>query len=499
MKINKKLGGILLLNLIFLVSCSDYLDINDDPNNVTSENIVPELILSGAQKRIFDTQAVTPNQLGQLFMNNWGLNVQSFSTGFVQEFTLNIDNTFYAGIWDSYYLRTANFHNLSINEQPVYTNFRAIGLILKSFYMQDIVDLYGDAPYFGAFQGGANLFPAYDDAKEIYRDLYANLDLAIELIDSAPTEALNPGANDAIMAGNMANWKKFANTIKLRLLVRESLATDGESITFVNSKFNELNASGAEFISSDVVINPGYTADTDRQSPFYDIFYNTDGTEKQGYQSRRGTKFAIDFLSGSSTGVSDARLGEIYDVAADGTYSGVIQGETSATAPSSISPVGTGLIQSASQDGYIMSLAEAKFLQAEAVEYGFLTSGSASALFTEAVVSSFEGLGLTAADATSYLAVANTSSTDGIGWNSTNKREAIMTQKWIALNGINAHQSWIDYTRTGFPEIPLSIVAEKTHKPYRLMYPNSELVGNSSNVPEQSQADVFTERIFWNQ
>lgn len=488
--------GLLLLGVASVMSCGDYLDINDDPNNVTSENITPDLILSGAQKRIYDTQAVTANQLGNLFMNNWGLNVQSFSSGFVKEFTLNIDNSFYSGIWNGYYLRMANFHNISENTKEEYTNYRAIGLILKSFYMQQIVDLYGDAPYSQAFQGGDNLFPSYDDAMSIYVDLYDNLTLATDLIANAPSVALVPGENDAIMNGNMNEWAKFANTIKLRMLVRNSLGTTAESIAFVNDRKAALD--GSLFVTQDVTINPGYTADTDRQNPFFDLFYNTDGSERNGYKSRRGTKHAMNFLSGASTGVSDLRLNRIYGAADDGLYNGVVQGETSATAATNLSPIGPGLIASAEQDGYIMTASESLLLQSEAKEYGIITTGDSEAFFIDAVTKSFELLGLTAADATAYLGVAN--GVDGIGWtNTTDKREAIMTQKWIALNGINAHEAWIDYTRTGYPVTPLAITAEQAYKPYRLMYPSSEQVGNSGNVPAQSQADAFTNRIFWNQ
>ena len=99
-------------------------------------------------------------------------------------------------------------------------------------------------------------------------------------------------------------------------------------------------------------------------------------------------------------------------------------------------------------------------------------------------------------DEESYIAAAN--AVDGLGWDaSSNKIEAIMTQKWLALNGINAIESWIEYTRTGFPEIPLAVNAQRDSKPNRLLYPSSEYIANSANVPTQQSADAFNTSVFW--
>jgi len=77
------------------------------------------------------------------------------------------------------------------------------------------------------------------------------------------------------------------------------------------------------------------------------------------------------------------------------------------------------------------------------------------------------------------------------------KIKAIMIQKWVALNGNNAIESWIEYTRTGYPRTPLAITTQYPSKPNRIMYPNTELIGNSANVPTQTLSDVFSTSIFW--
>lgn len=477
---------LITLSVFSIQSCSDFLDVNESPNNVTSNNITPDLILAGAQVRSYYYQSRVTNQLGNVFMNNWGANINSFSSGFVQEFSLSIDNTFYSTIWDRYYLNIANFQNIIDNKEPKYENYAAVSKIMKAFYMQYIVDLYGDVPYSEAFTGGKNLSPKYDDAKSIYRNLYTILDEATTTLSSNNPEAEGLGANDVIFKGDISSWVKFANTLKLRLLVRESGATDADSKSYVADKFAELN--GSEFMTNDVTINPGYSADNDKQNPFWDRLFTADGKATTTYQFLVGTKHAIDFLSGATSTVVDNRLEKIYGKASDGTYSGVVQGETTTTAAPNLSPIGPGILKSASQDGYIMTASESYFLQAEAAFNGFI-SGDAKSLFESGVKASFDLLG---ADIGTYL-----SST--LGWDSSaDKIKAIMTQKWIATNGLNAIESWIDYTRTGFPVTPLALTAQKTKKPLRLMYPSSEYVGNSENVPAQTQNDAFEKPIFWN-
>ena len=86
---------------------------------------------------------------------------------------------------------------------------------------------------------------------------------------------------------------------------------------------------------------------------------------------------------------------------------------------------------------------------------------------------------------------------DLVDWSaSPNKMEAIITQKWLALNGVNAFESWVEYNRTGYPSnLPISTYASQADRPVRLEYPASELSSNGGNVP--NQPDAFSDKIFW--
>jgi hypothetical protein len=113
------------------------------------------------------------------------------------------------------------------------------------------------------------------------------------------------------------------------------------------------------------------------------------------------------------------------------------------------------------------------------------------------IEASFLFLGLTSEQASAYYL----QSIDNVSYVfSTDKTEAIITQKWLAVNGINAEQSWFDYNRTGFPSgIPIPLNYTKTSdRPVRLMYPSGEYSSNGDNVPTQDNPSIaFTSKIFW--
>lgn len=505
---NFLIGGFVFTSV---VSCDNYLDVNEDPNNPSSEIVNPEIVLAATQVYTYNTLAgsvstISPfpvldnmNQLGNLMMNNWTRDVgASNSSYYFNEHTYNVTSDFYSGIFENLFLRTSNYTFIQKTERPGgYDNYKAIAKILKSYYFQYLVDLYGDIPYSQAHLRGDNLTPAYDDDLAIYRDLYVQLDQAIALIDNAPAGSLSPANNDVMLHGDMAMWKKFANTVKLRLLLRESQRA--ASASYIATKMNELQTSGAQFLGPDdnVKINPGFSATANQQNGFASTFLTTNDTFKNNWSSTGATKYTTTYLLATN----DTRIGRIYSAtsAGPGTYDGHVQGDVLSTATNyPVSHVGPGLLVNSAQDGIVFTAAESLLLQAEAVQRGYL-AGSAQALYESAITESYKLLGLTAGDASAYYSQF----VNLVGWTaSANKIEAIINQKWIALNGINGGESWIENTRTGYPaHVPISPVAPAsvTTRPVRLLYPSSEIAGNTANVPPQTEAQAFTSRVFWNQ
>ena len=490
----------LVLSLVVaagVASCDDYLDINTSPNNPSSETVTPDLMLSGAIVEPFEKITNRSNELGNVFMNSWAGDVNNITGAYLREFALTLSTTFYSDIWDQLFLDSGSLTLIDNNIAPKYDNIRAIAKIMKVYYFQPLVDVYGDMPYSQAHQYGETTTPAYDDDQTIYRDFIVQLDSAISLIDNA-TNAIDPGANDPIFAGNMADWKKFANTMKLRVLLREATKaeTNGASATYLNTQFAAMTT--AQFVTTNVTLNPGYINEDNRQNPFWGNFgFEVSGAPRDDNKVVVATDYAAKFLSGAatqnavSTGLFDSRIARLF-TPVGGSVVGVIQGDDNLTAPPVLSKLGPGLLQSFSQDSYIMTASESFFLQAEAMQRGYL-AGTAKTAFDAGVSASFNLLG---ADQSLY----NNDAINLIGWTgSSNKIEAIMTQKWIALMGIHGLESWIEYTRTGFPAIPLATTAQQVAKPNRLLYPASEHSGNANNTPAQSQSDAFSTHVFWDE
>ncbi len=484
----------LMLFVIGLASCDKYLDVNEDPNNPVS--VTPDLVLPTAQ---FYTANIIQNGrrancVGNMMMYNW-----SQSDGFswyTDEFKYNVTSSFYQRIFnDSYSSALKQYQILDKLEGEKYDNYRAIAKIMKAYHFQLLVDFYGDVPYSEALMRSDEATPKYDDAQTIYEDLIISLDTAITLINSATSTTMVPGEDDIIFSGNMTNWKKFANTVKLRILVRQSSMSGRDG--YLQAEFAKIASEGSGYVTSDVAVNPGYVKEEDKQSPFWNYFgWDASGTTTMDNNATCATKYILDYLNNTS----DPRINFLYEKPSTG-HLGVVQGLLDYDTPipdqfvpELVSNIGPGLLKDPSQDAVIYTLAECYLNQAEAKLKELITAGDdAKTLYESGIEASFNYLGVDASDFDTYIA----QSKDLVGWDdSPNKLQAIITQKWIAVNGITAEQSWFDYSRTGYPaDLPISLQSAKPDRPVRLYYPAGEYSSNGENVP--AQPDAFTDKIFW--
>jgi hypothetical protein len=138
------------------------------------------------------------------------------------------------------------------------------------------------------------------------------------------------------------------------------------------------------------------------------------------------------------------------------------------------------------------------FLQAEAIARGWLT-GDAEEAYRNAVIESFNYLKVPSATATAetYLEAGS----DKIAWPAsgslTDKIKVIAWQKYFALNGIQANETWTDVRRLGVVQPPLSVIASGNVIPRRLLYPTSEYNYNADNVNAEGDISQFTSKVFW--
>jgi hypothetical protein len=530
----KNIKFLLVLLTSVFISCSDYLDVNTDADRLAASQIGPDKLLAPAMLGNYTNKATTMNQLGNVFMNSWSPNVQQFTGGYSRETGLIIDNTFYQGIFNEIYLNVANFQ--AIIEKPnadhKNDNYVAVAKILKAFYMQYAVDLYGDVPYTEAFKRLGSKTPKYNDDQFVYRKLFQELDEARALITAANPNAADIKAFDIMLAGNMATWEQFANTVELRMLIRMSENT-GAIATYRNTR---LAALPQNFLTQDVKINPGFIYAADQLNPFY-AFAVADpaGTTVQNYSfiapsghfykalnaysAYPSTNNGTEIIAGSGISypnVADPRRGRIFRSGAGQTYvRAVTQGQTSVDlyntslgqTPGIPGRVGIGVYNpnnadpsivgsptlfatGGKVDGYVITISEVEFLLAEAAVRNYPGFTGDQLHFDAGINASMTYL--TAVPGT-YVTSINAKPNFGLTASTTlpEKLHAIMYQKWIALMSINGIESYIDYTRTGFPLTPLAIGAAQPRKPKRLIYPSQEYIANSANVPNITPAKIF--------
>ena len=497
---------IIILVLIATPSCEDVL-VNEDPNGTVIEELAPEVILPGAQTIPAGELMTRMNELGNTMIATWSGNTQQIQAPYFDEFQYQLSTDFYSNIWDNLMARTGNLTQIINNEIPRnYDYYKGVSKIYRAFFFQYLVDLYGDIPFSEIHQRGDNLFPKYDNQEEIYISLINQINEAIDQINNTNTATVvQLGSNDVVMNGDIDKWIRFGNTLKLRLLLRMhdyALANPNENdvLAFVNSEFSLLNNSSTAFLGTgdDVTINPGYADQVGRMNPFAATFgyaageFGNDASATFSNRRAGPTTFLVEYLDGTTTGVVDSRLERLYAVRGSQT---TIQGNTQG-GNGQPSRIGPGLLSAPEQDGYIITASESLFLQSEAVHKSLLTSGDAKVLFQSAITASFDRLG---ASMGTYLTQSD--NVDKIGWVGTpNKLEAIITQKWLDLGGTNGIETWIEYTRTGFPSnMPLPEIATRPNRPNRLLYPTSEYTGNSQNVNAFGQTvdSAFNTKIFW--
>jgi len=470
---------ILMVFLVAFFSCrKQLLDINVDPNNPTTASASPELVLPAALQNMA-AQYSNPTADSRFAFAGLWLGHISYSGNYAiatENISYAITNNFGAAAFGNIYDNLEDFDFVEKKGAELGNNFyRAIGILMKAYNFQTLVDLYGNVPYTEALQGTALSKPKYDDAKTIYDDLAKKMDTAIALFKTAVSGTIS---GDIMFGGNATKWLKFANTVKLRLLLRQTQRPDRAA--YITAEAAKI-ASGP-FLDIDAIVNPGYLNSAGKANPFWGSNINTSGTYTQDFY--RAGQYAISFFQAHN----DPRIGKYYKTAATpgGTYQGNYFGDQGIP-NSRTSEFGTGILQSFSQGAPIMLAAESYFLQAEAIVRGLLPGGDAAAkaAYQQGVKESFRYLGLSAAQATTYYSQAGDKE---VNWDATTtfaeKIALIIRQKWAALAVINELEPFNDYRRLKLPaDVPLSTSPLSTGKmPTRLLYPQREYDVNATNV-----------------
>ncbi len=508
-------------------SCKKYLDINDNPNDPTSATpalVLPQALVGTGSLNVTYNSAFT--YPGGFFSNVFGFGAYGPTV------TVNYGATNFTGLWSSSYDNALDYQyvldNTASNPALIYSN--AVARIMKAFVFSKLVDQYNDVPYSEALKGNALLTPKYDKAQDIYRDLVAQLNTAIANIitgqSSNATSAIAASA-DPMFGGDMNRWKRFANSLKLRLLVK--MAPVSELSSFARTEFAAFNNS-IGIITDDALVNPGYVKQSGRLNPTYNLLA-ADENNNRRQTSALPTIWIYSFYDGQK--LSDPGRGSVIfrnfpntqknQLGQDNLASTVIPpaGSTAWYTGTDFNTPGLGVAKGPSQGQVIMLLAEAQFLKAEAIARGYLTSGSAKTEFQAGVRGSFAYLFKNQSDVVDPSKDVTAAVTKYYNDNALSplvnfdlattveqQVEAIITQKYIAMNAIACDEAFAEYRRTDYPKVvkgstnPLltfaslqSVATSPDRLITRIAYPQSEYNLNGSNVPQN--VNLYTAKIFW--
>lgn len=503
-------------------SCKKYLDVNQNPNQPVTTT--PQLLIP---------QAITATASQLNGYNNYGAQMGLFMAnaggygGFGSNVTYNFSVTDYTGLWGVYDVNEDFYQarNLSAGD-PTLIYFNAIARIMLAHNFQLLVDTYNSVPYFDALSGNGNTRPKFDDPTLIYADLAKQIDSAILLINQGEnaTGALVPinvsSGQDPLFGGDMDMWKEFANTLKLRLMV-----TGNGKVTFANTSFDPVG-----FLTTDALINPGYARDNGKQNPKWNnwAYSYTGGDANRAWMPSTFilsfyNKKLIDFGRGTAIyykfpGTPTNKLGYENTSVASSPSGSFWYPSSNRTGNSSGNT--TGVLKGPNAGFPVLTAAESYFLQAEAVERGIITSSEdVATLFNDGIQASFHYLyelpdgslsGDPNADFDSYQQDNNLSYLVNfdLAASQDERLEAILTQKFIALNMVNSNQAWNDYRRTLYPVLVNTAGADGTQTfastqsqstrpdrlPTRLAYPSAEI---SSNPNTPNGINAMSSLIFW--
>ncbi|MCE2894830.1 MAG: SusD/RagB family nutrient-binding outer membrane lipoprotein [Flammeovirgaceae bacterium] len=500
---NLKKFIVALVAVFTVVSCDEGFEkINTNPNVPTT--VTPDLLLSGVIRNTINDQVNEAWSIGNIVVQH---------TAKIQ--FVNEDRYLWgerSGVWNSVYGNLRNVQNIIASSEaakPVQNNYLGIALILKSWMFSVVTDTYGDVPYIDATKGKSSAIytPKYDAQETIYNGILADLKRANEILGTSSETV----SGDLIYNGNVAQWKKLANSLRLRYLMRISNKRDVKAdmqAILDNASQNPVfigNADNAALV---------YQSAAPNQWPLY--------TARVGsFDEFRLSKTMSDYL----TSIGDPRL-QVFGRPTEASVAAgtpIVQGipngleDTQALSfnggPQGVSRVGLTFaclvcslpapVANASR-GLIMTFSEVQFILAEAREKNLITTGVADTYYVNginsnldyyrAIVPSSYGISLTLP--------ANYFTQPSIAYAGTQaqKLNLIARQKWVALffNGLEA---WADWRRSGLPALtPGAGNLNNNLIPVRYIYPQSEQSLNGANRAEavgRQGADDINTQVWW--
>jgi len=499
-----KIGCLAVMFSTMLSSCTkDFQDINTDPNN--TPNALPQQLLAPAL-----VSTLTYNMLRNRNFNNELMQVtvdQSDAEGRVFRYDYRANWSDY--LYNGWYSELTNFKDLyKTASDPLNYNksYMGISLICQSWIYSLLTDTYGDVPYFQSNKAKEGIYePAFDPQKDIYLDIFKQLDSANNLLKDGTAIAAN---SDPVYYGNISRWRKFGNSLFLRLLMRVSGKAEVSSEVITLFKYIVEHPSDYPVMTNnDESAILRWTGVAPYISPYMSV-------REQDWRQPAIASFFIDNL----VLWNDPRIDQAYGSGsptntnrwAIAPYQGGYAGVPSGYAPGS-NPVKKSWFYSTTNNnntgptlmtepltGMIMNYAELQFILAEAAAKGWIT-GSAETYYNNGVESSIKlWIPTWSVPVTTWLTNAD------MQWQSAatlnDQMEKIHLMKYYALMFTDLQQ-WFEYRRTGHPILPQGPgLRNNGVMPARMTYPVYVQSTNPTNyriAVDRQGPDEISTQVWW--
>lgn len=505
----KKIYFILII-LIGITSCKKNLtDLNEDTKHPT---VVPgNYLFANAQKALADQVAST-----NVNLNNWKLWSQYWTeTTYTDESNYDVvTRDIASNNFRTYYRNVLRdlleAKNIIGSETPigdeeaaVQNNRLLISDILMVYVYQRLVDMFGDVPYTQALDID-NISPAYDDAATIYKDLISRIDSDLAGLNDTYGSY---GSDDLYYKGDVSMWKKFANTLKVRIGITLADYDQALSKSTVESAYQNAFAEGEDCrlsykdgnnsnpIYQDMVRNGRH--DFVAANTIIDVMNNLSDPRRYCY-------FTLIDTSSNPAVPKLVYLGGQYGHSSAYTSYSHIPNTNVDAGERLASDVDGSNVADATFPMVLMDYTELCFYLSEAAERGYSVSGTAEEWYNKAITSSMNfwlGYHYSPADVATmtaaYLANPDVAYSTAAG----NWKEKIGTQAWLAFY-YRGFAGYTSYRRLGYPvmNMPPNPYEGATAPPRRMTYPIAEQTLNAASYSAAASAiggDKLGTKIFW--
>lgn len=449
--------------LLFGLACTkNFEKMNTSPLMVTKDVIKPSMLFTAVLKQsVFSTYE---NSIFKEYSNYYS----NEASGVIFQ---NQDWTSPFSDYQGDLINIAEVVRLTA-DKPELVNQHAMGRIWKVWLFQQLTDAYGDLPYSEALLGVDEAInqPVYDKQEDIYKDMLKELkEAAAQLSDNS--EQVSFGDADILFKGNVDNWKRFANSLRLRLAIRVRYANEDLAQQHISEVINSP-------LIDDNTLNATLTTidgtDISNRNPLYNDYVNSNA-----YPVWVGFTVTQELLKRN-----DPRLPVYADLpsVASAGYRGrpmTLQGDQKIKYGFDSTARLPVFFREAVHTIIVMNAAEVYFLRAEAALAG-LSGENVEQTYRSGISESLEQYGISTNDANAYMASPAGSIATGT---EEEKLENIIVQKYLAMYH-QGTEAWAEFRRTGYPRIwtGADMGSTKGNIPRRLTYPSSEYARNNANV-----------------